>query len=64
MFFKLAMLTSVQVKHSGAMRDQSNCYSPYSDIYPMFSSRVPRLSNMINYIFSTQLHLSNGKLLS
>jgi hypothetical protein len=42
----------------------SNLESPYNDICPFFMKTcVLRVPNMINYIFSMHLQLSNGKLL-
>jgi hypothetical protein len=54
----------LRVKLSGAMRGESNCDSPYSDIHPFFNHVFPDFLTWLIYIFSTHLRLSNGKRLS
>jgi hypothetical protein len=65
MFFQLAVLTIISellVKYMPIAPAESNCDSPCNDICFLFvRTYVPGVPNMINYIFSMHLQLSNGK---
>ncbi len=68
-FFQVAVLshlTALPVKHqpiAGAMRAVSHglTHHTMTSVLLFMRTCVPRVPNMINYIFSPQLHLSNGK---
>jgi hypothetical protein len=63
----IALLVKQALTNSKSYEDcESNCDSPYNDTVLFFSMKtcVPRVLNMINYIFPMHLEFSNENWLS